>query len=431
MLMSCEGLIEISTPANLITADKVFEDAVLLDDAMANCYRTLDFHEQFLPYMGLYVDELTTISQLVQHQEFLTNSLTPLTNLGSLSVWRALYSTIYQANFIVEGLEETDTVSLEAEVYRRVLGEAKFVRAYSYFYLVNLWGEIPLLLTANVGQTSSAKRHPVTDIYEQIISDLSDAEDLLSTVTVQTKNRASSTAAAALLARVFLYQEDWLNAEIKSADVIRKMRPLTEGLEGVFREGHDETILELWKDRSYSYGSIFIPASLTSVPTFMVRDKLLDLFDEHDKRKSAYLSANDNGQYFPYKYKLRTSGVETEFDVLLRLPELYLINAEAKLRLGDIAGGIGKLNTMRGRVGLDTLDESLQEDAVMQELLNERVREFFCEGAHRFFDLKRTRRLDSVMTQMKPTWTPHSKLFPIPQQELDRNPSLVQNDGYN
>lgn len=427
---SCDRLIEIPEPANLITAESIFEDYALLDDALANCYRTLDFHEQFLPYLGLYVDELTTNSQLALYQDFLTNTLTPETNLGNLSVWRTLYSVIYQANFIIEGLEKRGEAVVGAPAYRNVLGEAKFVRAYSYFYLMNLWGDVPLVLTVGVSQTSVAERHPTSAIYNQIIVDLEEAEALLPTIGEQTKSRASATAASALLARVFLYQEDWSSAKMKSANVIGEMPPLRENLENVFREGHAETILELWKERRYSYGAIYIPASPSAVPTFMMSDKLLGLFDERDRRNSLYISVNDHGQYFPYKYQVRVASAEVEFDILLRLPEMYLINAEAKLKSGDIQGSIEMLNLVRARAGLSALDRALSEDLIAKKLADERVREFFCEGGHRFFDLKRRGELDTVMAQAKPTWASHFRFFPVPQQDIDRNPRLTQNEGY-
>src|SRR5690606_24631129 len=136
-----------------ITADKIFEDSVLLEDALANCYITLDFHEQFLPFLGLYVDELITTSQLNQYQSFYANALTPETNLGNLSVWRSLYSVIYQANFIIEGILDSGEQYTVSEAYLGILGEAYFLRAYSYFYLVNLWGDVPLILTTDISVT--------------------------------------------------------------------------------------------------------------------------------------------------------------------------------------------------------------------------------------------------------------------------------------
>jgi SusD family. len=430
-LTSCDRLIEVSSPANLITAEKIFEDSLLLEDALLNCYLTLDFHEQFLPYLGLYVDELTTASQLTQHQEFLTNALTPESNLGNLSVWRSLYSAIYQANFIVEGLEQPGGELSLSPAYRRVLGEAKFVRAYSYFYLVNLWGDVPLVLIADVSRTAATGRHPVSEVYDQIIADLTDARMLLSAAGTQAKSRAGAAAATALLSRVLLYRGDWSGAERESATVIAGFPPLEAPLEGLFKAGHPETIFELWKERGYSFGATYIPATSTGAPTLVVRDGLLELLDEQDGRRSAYVSVNGSGLHFPYKYKLRTVSAEPEYDVLLRLPELYLINAEAKLMLGDITGSIDMLNAVRQRAGLAGLDHSLPGDAVVRALIDERARELFCEGGHRFFDLKRLGLIDEVMAATKPTWESGAKLFPIPQQEMDRNPRLTQNEGYN
>lgn len=430
-IVSCDRLIEVANPPNLITADKIFEDSRLLDDAMLNCYRTLDFHEQFLPYLGLYVDELATASLLTPHHEFYTTALTPETNLGNYAVWRTLYSVVYQANFIIEGLEEVGRTSALRDAHRHIMGEAKFVRAYSYFYLVNLWENIPLVLTANVAITSQAVQQEPSAVYLQIVDDLREAEGLLSTMPIQTKSRAGAMAAKALLARVFLYLGDWQNAAMASGEVIRDMPPLTGDLDNLFQEGHAETLFELWKERGYSYGSVFIPASIGNVPTFTVRDGLVHIFDGEDRRLQAYLATNSNGQYFPYKYKQRLASGTREFDILLRLPEAYLINAEARFRLGDKSGGIASLNTLRRRVGLGDLDGEINDGDLMVEVVAERAREYFCEGAHRFLDLKRLGMLDAVMAESKPTWNSSARLFPLPQQEIDRNPLLRQNEGYN
>jgi len=115
---------------------------------------------------------------------------------------------------------------------------------------------------------------------------------------------------------------------------------------------------------------------------------------------------------------------------VLRSTEQYLIRAEARAMLDDLNGALTDLNTVRTRNGLTTIISPVSKDSCLILIEEERKKEFFTEWGHRFFDLKRWGQLDQVMSALKPTWIATASLLPIPQNEINRNPALLQNPGY-
>jgi hypothetical protein len=140
--------------------------------------------------------------------------------------------------------------------------------------------------------------------------------------------------------------------------------------------------------------------------------------------------------YFPYKYKIKglpAPTTTTEYLMAVRLAEQYLIRAEARAQLGDVAGAQEDLNKIRARAGMPTTLAATQQ-GLLDAIMHERQLELFTEWGHRWFDLKRTGRMDSVMmhvaSEKGTVWKSHYKLFPIAQEEINRNPNMVQNPGY-
>src|SRR5690606_22945432 len=121
----------------------------------------------------------------------------------------------------------------------------------------------------------------------------------------------------------------------------------------------------------------------------------------------------------PYKEKRRTAAQPMEFSVVLRIEEAYLINAEANARIGRYEEAAEALNAVRNRAGLSSFyagDAESWVDAVLEE----RRKEFFTEFGHRFYDLKRTGRLN-VLQLVKQNWTSHFEKLPLPETELQLN----------
>ncbi|MEZ0129914.1 RagB/SusD family nutrient uptake outer membrane protein, partial [Flavobacterium sp. LBUM151] len=134
---------------------------------------------------------------------------------------------------------------------------------------------------------------------------------------------------------------------------------------------------------------------------------------------------------YAYKYKKNnTTPASVEYSVLLRLAEQYLIRAEARAQQGDFIGAKEDLNKLRERAGLKEITASTKEE-LLKAVAQERRHELFTEYGHRFFDLKRSGEIDSLLSSEKAGWNPTDILFPLPQTELELNPNLLpQNEGY-
>src|SRR5690606_20818483 len=154
---------------------------------------------------------------------------------------------------------------------------------------------------------------------------------------------------------------------------------------------------------------------------------LLDDFPINDQRADYWIGSSTDMEdtwYFPYKYKNIEPGVITEYSTVLRLAELYLIRAEAKVQLGEIQDGLIDLNKIRTRSGLPEINSGSKE-AILDSILLERKREFFAEWGHRWLDLKRTDKLDQIMELEKPfQWRSTATLYPIPEIQIQNNPNM-------
>ncbi len=158
-------------------------------------------------------------------------------------------------------------------------------------------------------------------------------------------------------------------------------------------------------------------------------------FEQGDQRRNNWIATVTNGTggpyYRPFKYKKNTNtGTSVEYSIVLRLAEVYLIRAEARARQGDLSNALVDLNFIRNNAGLSD-SGAVTQDEIIQAILHERQIELFTEQGHRFFDLKRTGNLNSVLTPLKSGWQTTDALIPIPESELLLNPALgPQNLGY-
>ena len=169
-------------------------------------------------------------------------------------------------------------------------------------------------------------------------------------------------------------------------------------------------------------------------PFATLRSELINTFETGDLRKSHWtrvITSGSNTWYHAYKYKQRSSTASTqEYSIVLRLPEMYLIRAEARARLGELTNAKSDLEIIRSLAGLGATTAVTQQD-ILTAILNERRVELFTEFGHRFFDLRRFGQLDNTLTVLKPDWSTNEALFPLPESELLLNPNLApQNPGY-
>lgn len=310
------------------------------------------------------------------------------------------------------------------------------MRALNFFYLVNLFGDVPMPLQTDYRVTALLPRTPVQDVYNQIVQDLTEAQTLLKPAYPSaSRSRPNLWTATALLARVYLYQKNWVQAEAQSTAVINSgIYSLAATPAGVFTATSNETIWQLLRDNgNTAEGSNFIPSSATTRPTYALTAFLVGAFTTGDTRKSSWVgtsTVSGTPYLYPAKYKVRTTTPITEYYIYLRLAEQYLIRAEARAQQGNISGAQADLNKTRNRAGLANTTAS-DAPSLLLALEKERQVELMFEWGHRWFDLKRTGRIDAVLGTEKPAgWQPTDALYPIPDGQLKANPFLVQNPGY-
>lgn len=438
LLPGCDDFVDVGRPRTELVRSTVFEEQSTAEAAVTELYTAM--REGFAsggPYglgavAGLSSDELVWYGFDTSHQEFFENTISP-NNYIIESTWGSIYNVIYKANAVIEGVAAS---GLPQEAKDQLTGEARFVRAFCNFYLVNLWGDVPLVTTTDYETNDDLGRIPVAQVYEQVLEDLTEAQVLLPEDYSHAKaerirpNRATATA---LLSRVYVFLEDWIKAEEEATKVINntELYGLESDLSLVFRSNSREAILQFWHYQYPNERIAFVVIPAFGGPLFAsMRPEFATTFEATDARYTNWVSVADiagNTFYSPNKYKSFAIPPE-EYSVVLRLAEQFLIRAEARIRQNKLIQGTEDLNTLRGRAGLPGTTAVTAED-LLQAVMDERYRELFSEWGHRWFDLRRTGRADDVLSLVKPSWNPEDVFYPIPESQLLSNPTIVQNNN--
>ena len=464
--ISCRKLIEVDAPVTSVNAANVYTNDATAAAVLTGIYTKISDqnYDLTLPdnitgmslFPSLSADDLALYNlsnpTLVPYYK---NDLSSLTASGGV-FWNGIYSIIFVANSAIEGMN--NSAGLTPEVKQQLLGEAKFVRAFCYFYLVNLYGDAPLVLTSDYKINSLLPRVPKEQIYQQIIADLKDAQiylssnylmsDALSAYAIGTEERVRPTkwAATALLARAYLYTGDYVNAEAQATTVISNSSLYSlSSLNNVFLKNSKEAIWQLQPVRTGTQsntgeGALFIlPATGPDAAGFPVylSNTLINGFEAGDQRRTNWVDSVTAGgitYYYAFKYKIGMADAATaEYIMIMRLAEQYLIRAEARAQQNNISGAQSDLDEIRGRATLSPISAN-DKASLLMAILHERQVELFTEWGHRWFDLKRTGSIDTVMAAIAPgkggSWSPFKALYPIPSEEKGLDPNLTQNPGY-
>ncbi len=450
-LCACDSLLDVKEPPSSLSKEVVFSTDQTANSSILGIYRSMIAAQAYFSSGGLTsitglaslaADELSYNGTDQLAEAFGTYNIVP-DNARLLTLWTSLYTTIYQCNAALEGLAAS--TSLSDEMKMRLEGEAHFIRALCYFYLVNSFGPVPLVLGTDYRINRNASRTGEADVYRQITADLLAARDNLPADfdhALGERVRAGSYAASALLARVYLYSGNWPEAEKYASEVIAEEHTfrLLDDPGKVFLKNSPEAIFQLMAVGSTSEtweAFTALAFSATVPPPLEVSGELLAAFEPGDKRRDAWIGAvavRGTNHHYPYKYKVRSVPVNTpksEYSIVLRLSEQYLIRAEARLHRQDHAGAVQDIDHVRAlHGGLPEITASGHE-AIMAALEQERRVEFFHEWGHRWYDLKRWQTIDATLSAVKENWRPTSALWPVPEAELLKNEHLhPQNEGY-
>ncbi len=459
----CKKYLEIPLPLDVIADEAAFTTDKSCAAVINHVYASMSggsFSINYLVdgqgvgyYTGLYSDELQSIGTPTSTERIFYQNAVQATNTGG--TWTYLYKLIYSTNVAIEGVSKASEVNVHYK--DQWLGEAYFMRALLHFYLANLYGDCLLATTSDYRVNNTLPRAKVQDVNTQIIKDLIEAQSLLSDdyrggngASTVDRGRPNKGAATALLARMYLYTGEWAKAEAEATSVINNGNYELLTPEQVFLKESKETIYALAPTgslfvRDYTvYNNGMAPTvpgfPANSVQVAMSND-LISTFETDDKRLTTWTRLSTSmadttiGYRFPDKYKTNASGAE--YIVVLRLAEQYLIRAEARVQQSRTVGANSAqadLDRIRTRAGLPGTTAGNSSDMI-NAILKERRTELFTEQGHRLFDLRRTNRLNTLMTTLTPqkgggAWQSYMQWWPIPVDDIFANPNLIQTAGY-
>ena len=395
--------------------------------------------------------------------------------------WTEIYRLINVANNIIYSDQKVpNSTDAEKIGVLKVDGEAHFLRAYYYFWLVNLYGKpynastastdlgVPLKLSEKV-EDKIFQRSTVQEIYDQVLTDLNQAESDLSQTGTQTSiYRADVTVVRFLLSRVYLYMQNWKKAAEYAQEVI-DVHPDLEDLNALSSTGSflskssDETI--------FSMGGNSLPCIISYKDKgFQISDDLYNSFDDHDLRKTKLFwhYANFTGytklapegdiinpseaSYYldAYNSAWGNSYSDVSDKFLFRSAEAYLIKAEADAYLNKEDEARSLLNTLRANRYVDNYQVTATGKDLVEMIRDERRKELALEG-QRWFDLRRygvcekypeskqithdyyyyTDRNSTVKTECH-TFVLESNdkayVLPIPQEVINFNTGMINNE---
>lgn len=387
------------------------------------------------------------------------------TNTNVSRDWRYLYSTIGKTNAVINNVGKVNDPALTAARKDEIIGEASFIRAFMYFQLVQLWGDVPLQLT-EVKSISADNldeiypqlfpaRAPAAEVYRQIILDLETALAKVRT-TAPHKGYATKGAVNAMLAKVYGTQEprDWNKVKQYCDAVIGggySLLPVYDNLWNNQAENSAEAIFEINYDGGITDGNwgtkIFrgLDWKKFNLPSNDL-EKAFDAENDVIRKNASIIYLDVSGKWsdehwpqtkYPFINKWRNfnEGSNQNY-IFIRLADILLLKAEALNELNDPSGAAALVDQIRMRVNLPKTTATSQADLRLA-IEKERRLELAFEG-HRWYDLKRNGRAIDVMNaavgpnnvNLGYTLTPNRLVWPIPQAELDKNLKLTQNPGY-
>ena len=388
----------------------------------------------------------------------LSNQAPTITNAFVSDLWNAGFNTIGVCNTVLAHLNLVDTAKGKRV---RVEAEAKFLRGMTYFDLARSFGRawndshgspatnpaVPIVLTptTTIPGIQKPSRSTVAQVYAQAISDLTAAEANLK---VAKSTYASSSAASAILARIYLTQENYTLAETEATKIIAALNSTGKPLytlvnlfsdefqypgqaTHVFNTTEDIFAIQMSSQSGFNaLNEIFASADFGGRSETYINQQHFDRYEANDSRLNEFYDEDGLGDILTSKFNNQYGNV-----VLIRLAEIYLIRAEARIKKGaqDLSGAAMDIDVVRSRAGLKGTTAASAAD-LFDAVKKERRVELAFEG-FRLFDLKRYKESLQLYDNNgdpsgKIDWDSPKLVYPVPKRERDTNPNLTQNEGY-
>lgn len=437
LFYNCEALLETDLPDDKMNREGVFQDLQTTHAVLTRLY--INARENPLFKGGLsglgadmakYTDELDSYSA---EDVFYRNGVLPSNNQNN-RYWERAYVDVYVINAFIEGINSSKAVTAADKTV--LLGEAYFLRALYYHYLTQLYGDIPYITGTDYKANTTIRKTPYTIVLEKVEADLKTSLNLLENPYRHSDRIFPNQAVVhLLLAKNYLLQKRYDLAVVHAQEVMANpLYALENDVNQVFKKDARSTLWQMSPSANLNPTPEASDYIFTSLPPTRaaLSPNILGTFDSQDLRLQEWTKEVTNGpQSYSHVYKYKNNGSNTdEFSIVFRLEEAYFIKAEALGQQEQIGDAVEILNAIRSKRGLLALPSNLNNPTFITELLAEYQREFFTEGGHRFFDLKRLGHLN-LLEQLKPNWEAKHALLPLPERELLLNENLKpQNDGY-
>ncbi len=465
LAVSCNNFLDLA-PEYEVNDQNFYRDKNDFEALIMGCYSGLQtLHNNAF----LYLTELTTDNVHITLQSPGVNELEcdemNITSSNSYvgTFWSSSFLTIARANNVLNRIDESDMNDADKNQYR---GEAYFIRAYCYFNLVRLFGEVPLVTrdfrSPDEVQLHEMTRQPIERIDSLIASDLLNADELLAPVSLS-KGRGSSGAAKALLGKFYLTKKDYPNARTYLQAVVdAKQYKLVEDYGSLFSPTNDDLVESIFEIKYLSgnvgegnsfaqqevpvlYGGMALfPGNQLGGGRLSPTLDIVNAYEDGDGRKDLSIAEdiplNDGSVYklwYGKKFVDFNANPVTDMDnnfTVLRYADVLLMLSEVLNESGEGELAADYLNEVRGRAGLNAVGP-MSKQAFALALERERRVEFLFEG-QRWFDLVRTGRAQEVLNDYYAAAglnfhvEDYETRMPIPQGERDINPGLTQNEGY-
>lgn len=476
VLCSCNKNFLDKTPESSLTTGNFPTSAADAESELTGAYDWMVFYTNFYQYDNFmntdgksdncYINsDNVTAEQPLEYFSTVTSS-----NTNIQRDWQELYNDIRAANAVLDDVPNINDPALTSARKSMILGEARFLRALHYYWIVTEWGECPIILSVTNGGNLYPARNTVPQVYAQIINDLQYADSVLNVTPYNGQlGRATKGAAEALLAKTYAQNGDYADCLTYCNKVINSgtysLVSNFANLWGVANKNNVESIFEL-QANAIAYGffgfEIFDFVASDGYPKRDIASaNLISLFKAEGDTLSRYQAtvnwqipgaaftmppnAWDPSQPIPFMNKYPdANGYNSPDDiVLIRLADIILLAAEANNQLGNTTAATTELNQIRTRAGLPNTTATSQSDLAMA-ILNERQMELVFECT-RWNDLQRadangtlnivtlmSTQVDSHGNNLNYNMNPnkYQYIFPVPLEDMQLNKNLTQNTGY-
>jgi starch-binding outer membrane protein, SusD/RagB family len=444
--VSCKKFLTV-LPVNDVSDQVTIVDATSAETAVRGVYRSLAggyaaeggtgtgsyYGGLFETFGYLGGDDIVWTGSQSVIQQFISHNIT--SDNGNLeSVWTGIYQTVNGANQVIAKVPQVVDPTFASGEQNQLTGEGYFIRALCYFDLARTWGGVPVTLvpTTTATQKNNIPRSTLAQTWAQVLSDLNDADSLMSLPATQNPVRANKETAWALKARYYLYQQDWVDAEAYASKVLadsvnyQLLTPFNSWFQPASAVATRESVFELSYNATYQNGSRsdWQPPANGGTRQWAPDDSIALLLTDPQigGGRSAFVAQTSTGAWYG---NLFYRSPATDPSYIIRIAEVYLIRAEARAEQNEVAGSLSDLNAVRARAGVPLSSDSTQA-ALLPDIENENRVEFALEP-HRWFDLVRTGRAQAVLG----ITNPNNLLLPIPVTEITlSNGVLQQNPGY-